>query len=100
MDFKEFIFLDREINGGNQVIYKFGNGFGASVVRHPGSYGYREGLYELAVLKFNEGNKWSLCYTTEITDDVLGWLSFSEVEETLNKVKELDEDGGVYGTCD
>jgi hypothetical protein len=29
----------------------FPNGYGVSVVQFPGSYGYEEGLYEVAILK-------------------------------------------------
>ena len=38
------------MNGGVQHTYKFPNGYGASVIRHEGSYGYSQGLWELAVL--------------------------------------------------
>jgi hypothetical protein len=37
--------------GGTIKIYKFPNGYGASVVKTGGSYGGGEGLWELAVLK-------------------------------------------------
>lgn len=68
-----------------QYIFKFPNGFGASVIRGFGSYGGLIGLWELAVL--NEQNK--IDYSTEITDDVLGGLSEKEVNEVLTKIKEL-----------
>lgn len=75
--------------GGSQDIYKFPNGFGASVVRGPYSYGGSEGLWELAVLDA-EGQ---LTYTTEITSDVLGYLEAEEVEETLREVMHLSSSG-------
>ena len=43
------------------------DGFGASVVRHPYSYGGAVGLWELAVLDSNG----RLTYETPITDDVM-----------------------------
>ena len=52
----------------------FRNGYGVSVVRGFGTYGAEPGLFELAVLKGEE-----LCYTTPITDDVLGYLNKDEV---------------------
>lgn len=57
--------------GGIQAIFRFENGYGASVINHMGSYGV-----ELAVLQFTgEGtDDWGLCYTTPITDDVIGWI--------------------------
>lgn len=76
---------------GTQRIYRFPNGYGASVIQSPYSYGGRDGLYELAVAKFNgeDHDDWSLCYETEITDDVLGYLTEREVREALDKIAGL-----------
>ena len=65
-------------------IYKFDNGYGASVVSHFGSYGGKDGLFEVAVLKNGE-----MCYDTPITSDVVGWLDFAGVADILNKIKAL-----------
>ena len=70
--------------GGVQKVYQFENGYGASVIKHKGSYGYLKGLWELAVLKDGE-----LCYTSEITDDVIGHLNDPQVDRLLRKIKEL-----------
>lgn len=85
------IFLEREKFGGTQVIHKFDNGYGASVIQHEFSYGGDEGLYELAVLEF-EGDNWQITYETEITDDVLGYLSEQDVVELLNQIEGLSND--------
>lgn len=69
--------------------FKFDNGYGASVVKHYGSYGFEQDLFELAVLRYNENGEVNLCYDTPITDDVIGYLSNDEVLELLNKIKEL-----------
>ena len=53
-----------------QLIFKFDNGYGASVVRGPYTYGGDSGLFELAVIKF-DGNRHDLVYDTPITNDVL-----------------------------
>jgi len=45
----QFIEYDGPKNGGTQRRYKFPNGYGASVVRGPYTYGGPEGLFELAV---------------------------------------------------
>lgn len=84
------IFLEREQNRGTQVVHKFDNGYGASVIRHIGSYGYEQGLYELAVIKFISEDDWRLWYDTYITDDVLGYLTVEQVNENLEKIKMLE----------
>jgi len=71
--------------GGRQKLYHFKNGYGASVVKHEGSYGGKSGLWELAVLDA-EG---SLCYDTEITSDVIGHLNDPEVDQLLERIADL-----------
>lgn len=73
-----------EHHGGIQKTYEFDNGYGASVIRHQGSYGYAQGKWELAVLQGGE-----LCYSTSITDDVIGHLTEDEVESILKQIEEL-----------
>jgi hypothetical protein len=68
-------------------IYRFDNGYGASVVSGPHTYGGKDGLFEVAVLDKNGG----LCYNTPITNDVVGWLDFSGVADVLNKIKSLNQ---------
>lgn len=65
--------------------FKFENGYGASVIKHYGSYGYENNLFELAVLDSND----DLCYDTPLTDDVIGNLTNDEVLELLEKIKNL-----------
>lgn len=65
-------------------VYKFDNGYGASVVCNFGSYGGKDGLFEVAVLKGDD-----ICYDTDITNDVIGWCGFAEVAEILERVKNL-----------
>lgn len=86
---------ERSIYDGIQKIWCFKNNFGASVIHHRGSYGYKEGLWELAVLYFEIGKddfKYSIVYDTPITDDVLGYLNETQVEEILEKIKNLKEE--------
>lgn len=80
--------LLRELNGGTQALYFFKNGYGASVVRHPFSYGGDEGLWELAVITGNI-DSYQLNYTTPITNDVLGYLTERDVDEVLDKIENL-----------
>ena len=73
------------IHNGVGYVYKFENGYGASVVKHDVSYGGRMGLYEIAVLD----SKGDLCYDTPITDDVVGFAGVTTVYETLDRIKSL-----------
>ena len=75
-------------DGGVQAKQFFSNGYGISVVRFPGSYGYAEGLYEVAILE-GLAEDWNICYDTVITDDVLGHQSEEEVEVLLYEVENL-----------
>lgn len=70
---------------GDQYIFTFPNGHGASVVRNTYSYGGEKGQWELAVLDADG----ELDYTTPVTDDVIGWLNEREVAELLRKIAEL-----------
>lgn len=84
------IFSQRPLNGGDQTVYKFDNGYGASVISGGTfTYGGDEGLKELAVIKFQSEDKWRICYETEITDDVIGYLSDEEVENLLLQIEAL-----------
>lgn len=86
---EETTYEHRNLHGGDQFIIKFANGYGASIVRHQRSYGYRQGLWELAVIHNDRTNKWPLCYKTPITNDVIGWLEANRVGEILYKIKGL-----------
>ena len=77
--------LDGHVKGDDfRFIFKFDNGLGASVVRHKDSYDI-----ELAVLEFDAIGNWTLTYDTPITDDVLGYLSFQDVDNHLQDIKSL-----------
>lgn len=85
--------LERAINGGEQLVHRFDNGYGASVVRHSFSYGQEEDLWELAVVKFygEKPTDWEIDYDTVITDDVVGHLTDSDVEELLVWIESLEK---------
>lgn len=80
---------------GTQVLFKFTNGYEGSVVRHSGSYGGTEGLFELGVFNPDGG----VDYDNPATrGDVAGWLSPAKVIDKLRivahlpgKVKALDK---------
>ena len=88
--FKEYIFIDEEhdIFKGRMVRYRFPNGYGASVIEGEKSYGL-----ELAVLEFSDSEYGSITMSTEITDDVIGFIEDEELDEILERISRLGEDG-------
>ena len=80
----------KPLHNGKQFIFKFDNGYGASVVTHSMSYG-GDDEFELAVIisTDNEGG-WTLCYDTPITDDVIGHLTWQDAEEILTQIEALE----------
>ena len=63
----------------------FDNGYGATIVQGPHSYGGSDGLYELAVIGKND----EICYDTPVTGDVEGYLSEAQVTDLLIKIQQL-----------
>jgi hypothetical protein len=83
----------RPLNTGIQYIAKFPNNYGASVVQHQFSYGGNIGLWEIAVVQYEEGetdiHNFKLTYDTPITYDVIGHLEDEEVNKILADIKAL-----------
>lgn len=73
---------------GVQATHIFPNGYGVSVVRFPGSYGFGQDLYEVAIIK-GTVDKYELCYDTPITDDVLGHRDEQDIDNILEEVQSL-----------
>lgn len=87
-DFKTFPLRFKTVykeNDGIQYTQRFDNDYGVSIIKQPYSYGYKEGLWELAVLRYT-GDKFDLCYSTDITDNVLGHLTDEEVNDIVDKI--------------
>jgi hypothetical protein len=76
----------RLLHDGIALSWSFPNDYGASVVKHSGSYGNRAGTWELAV---THGP--SLCYATKITGDVLGWVDWNDIPKHLERIAALPE---------
>lgn len=81
--------VEVDMTGGTRYVFKFENGYGASVIKTIGSYGFAQDLWELAVIKFDDNDVWDITYDTIIADDVVGWLTDEKVVELLVKIKEL-----------
>ena len=79
----EFVKHPNHIEG-VQARITFENGYGASVVKSPYTYGGDNGLYELAVFKDGE-----ITYATPITDDVIGYLRPEDVTDVMTKIQQL-----------
>ena len=75
-----FITEKNSYYGKNQTKYSFPNGYGASVISGDG---IRQ--FEVAVLEADG----SLCYNTEITDDVISGLDVEGVYKILDKISHL-----------
>lgn len=92
-EFEEYLVEanNSKFSGNEQLhyVFKFENGYGASIIKHIGSYGGMEDLFELAVIKFSDDYSWELCYDTEITNDVIGWLDNNDVLKLLERIKNL-----------
>lgn len=96
-----------DIFDGTQRLYRFENNFGASVVRHSGSYGGNDGLYELAVIRWDPKANitlvengpykritgWTVCYSTAITHNAIGYLEEDQVNTVLSFIEKLNGSG-------
>jgi hypothetical protein len=71
--------------GGVMSRIQFDNGYGASVVCTPYTYGGDKGLYEIAVL----GSDGHITYDTSVTNDVIGYLRPEDVTDVLAKIQQL-----------
>ena len=80
--FKEYIYKEGQRDNGNFTIYKFENGYGASVIHHSFSYDL-----EVAVITFTKDGIWHITYDTKITDDVIGYVE--DLNSILKDIKEL-----------
>ena len=80
-----------DLRNGVHYLFKFPNNRGASVVKYAGSYGCSKDLWELGVVLFGTSDDiWDLDYETEITCDVIGYLTDDGVRDLLKRIKELD----------
>lgn len=65
-------------------VVAFSNGYAASIVNGPHTYGGSKGLFEVAVMYDGQ-----LVYDTPVTNDVIGYLDFQGVADTLKKIENL-----------
>lgn len=87
------LYVNMLCNEGIQLVFRFDNDWGASVVQHRFSYGGQEGHWELAVIKFYDKSvvDWDINYEhPESHGDVRGHLSWLEVLAVLENIKRTD----------
>lgn len=84
--FKKYIKEQNDL-GYPQTIYKFPNGYGASVIK----FNYVHFGIEIAVLRFDENGNWNIDYSTPITNDVIGGLDEKTRDEVLQQIFDLKE---------
>lgn len=85
--FKDYIEVQNDV-GYPQTIYKFPNGYGASVIK----FNYKYFGIEIAVLKFDKDGNWGIDYRTSITNDVIGGLSEEARDDVLQQIFDLEEE--------
>lgn len=75
---------------GVQYLFKFNNGYGASVVKDDYSFGNKRDLWELALI-FWDGDDYQLSYHEIVDNNVLGYLT----DEKVNRVLKAIRDGKI-----
>jgi hypothetical protein len=87
-DYTQYIIDFNSINNGMQLLFRFDNNYGVSVVSHSFSYGNNQEKFEIAIIKFNseDDDNFELTYDTHITNDVLGYQSKEDVISVIEKV--------------
>jgi hypothetical protein len=73
-------------------VYRFHNGYGASVVQGPKTHGGEAGLWELAVVRFGSPHPFDfrIDRTTSIGDEVHGHLEGDDVDALLTAIEQLE----------
>ena len=85
-EFNDFKVDEHPLFNGEQKLYRFPNGYGASVVSHFGSYGGSHGFWEIATLKWDKTG-----YNLVSDMEIEGWLTLDQVAGYLKRIQD-------YGT--
>lgn len=86
-DFLKYVLYSQDLFGGKQIVLRFPNNYGISIVRHEISHFRIE--VGIALFYGDLSNQWYLDYPTEITNDVMYPNDFNDLIEIMSKVKEL-----------
>ena len=72
-------------------LFRFPNGYGASVIQGGVAFGSDTAPFELAVVQFNYDDDYQMCYNTPIAHDVLGYLTEIKVLDLLDQIQQLPD---------
>ena len=86
-DFTSYIIDINSYNKGMQILFRFPNNYGISLVCHSFSYGNDDNEFEIAIINYDseDNDDWDICYTTKLTQDVLGYQSKEDVIDVIQK---------------
>ena len=86
-DFTSYIIDINSYNKGMQILFRFPNNYGISLVCHSFSYGNDDNEFEIAIINYDseDNDYWDICYTTKLTQDVLGYQSKEDVIDVIQK---------------
>lgn len=84
--FKDYIEVQNDL-GYPQTIYKFPNGYGASVI----DFKHHYFSIEIIVLRFDEEGNRKIDYSTTITNDVIRGLNEQIRDEVLQRIFDLEK---------
>ena len=74
---------------GHQWIFRFENGYGASVIKNLGSYGYDDDLFEIITVHYIDGpDFYELCHIIKEIPSPMGYLTNEQVMQCLQKIKD------------
>lgn len=94
-EFEEYLWDTEEVRIldkiGIRYVFRFPNDYGASVIKHYGSLGYEQDLWELGVLQFDFPDEYFVVYPHQIVEAGMtkGNLTEEEIYNNLKLIKDL-----------
>ena len=79
--------------GLRQQLYRFANGYGASVIDCPEAYGSKPKPFELCVIVFGTDGDYKTAFNTPVADEVIGFLDEHDVQVNLALIAALPKKG-------
>lgn len=80
-----------------QYVWRFDNNWGISAVRGPYTKGFKDGLWELAIIQFHKGNtmEFFISFDNPILQDVMGYADRIDINSICQRVSQLRYHGVV-----